>query len=196
MNLRHLVLPAILLSSLVRCGGGSSAAPAPAPPVPVAATGLAYADPATGTYQLRRNAGLSTPAGHLVLELWGPATGTGSGVSVVCALDSGKASWASLGAPGGYAGNGTVFALGAGTPILKGVVSGGILTATVAEKGVAAPKALNGPLLRFALDLKPGQGTLAGAVIALTPDPGKCQVLLGDGSLPGITVSAGALTAQ
>jgi hypothetical protein len=192
MNSRTLAASAILLA-LVACGGGSSSAPAPAP-TPTQATTLAYADPAAGTWQLKRNAPLSTPAGHLVLELWGPATLSGSGVSASFTVDPAKAAWASQGAPGGYVANGTVFGLGSGTPILKGVVSGGTLTAAVAEKGTAAPKVLNGPLLRIALDLK--GGLTAGSNVALTVETGKCQVLQGDGSLPAITISAGTITAQ
>jgi hypothetical protein len=188
---------AILLLLLAHCGGGSSASAPPAPAL-VTATALAYADPTTGTFQLRKNVALSTPASHLVLELWGPANLYGCGVTAALTLDSYRTSWSNVNPgdpPGTCVANGTVFALGAGVPILKAKGVGGALWATVAEKGLGSPKALNGPLLRFALDFNAGQGTTAGTVIALTADS-HGQVLLGDGSLAAITVAVGTLTAQ
>jgi hypothetical protein len=196
----YVLAPALLLLALARCGGGSVSSAQPVvPPVVVTATTLAYADPASGTYLLKKNAALSTPASHLVLDLWGPATVSGSGVAGTFTLDAAKAAWSNVNAGDAAAtlvANGTVFALGSGTPILKGKVTGGVLAATVAEKGLGSPKALNGPLLRIALDLKAGQGTTAGTAISLTADGGKAQVLLGDGTLPAITVAVGTLTAQ
>ena len=60
---------------------------------PVAAV-LAYTDPTTGTYQLKKNAALST-ATHLVLELVGPAT-TGCGVSATFSADTTKVTWVNV----------------------------------------------------------------------------------------------------
>ena len=55
-----------LLALGVACGGGGN--PTPAPPGPTQATSLVYSDPASGSYQFRRNPSLSTKT-HLVLEL-------------------------------------------------------------------------------------------------------------------------------
>ena len=196
----YLLAPALLLLTLARCGGGSVASAQPVvPPVVVTATALVYADPVSGTYLLKKNAALSTPASHLVLDLWGPATVSGAGVAGTFTLDAAKAAWSNVNASdpaATFVANGTVFALGSGLSILKGKVTGGVLSATVAEKGLGTPKALNGPLLRIALDLKAGQGTPAGTPIALTADGAKAQVLLADGTLPAITVAVGTLTAQ
>ena len=89
---------------------------------------------------------------------------------------------------------GGVGSLGAAPQILKGKVSGGTLQVAAAQKGTGNPVALNAPLLRIALDLKPSQS--AGAV-SLASDATKGQVLDGSGALVSpITVSVGTLTAQ
>jgi len=200
MKLSRTLAPLALLATLVHCGGGSTPAPAPAPaPVPVQATTLSYTDPTTGTYLLKKNTALSSPASHLVLELWGPGAPAGCGVTAILTVDATKAAWVKVAAGDAantFVANGTVFALGAGVPILKGKVSGGTLIATVAEKGLATAKALNGPLLRFFLDLTPKADLLTGSPIALAADAAKCQVLLADGSLAAITITVGTLVAQ
>lgn len=157
-------------------------------------TGLAYADPTSGTYQLKKNATLST-ATHLVLELVGPAT-TGTGVAVSFSADTTKVSWVNVAAAdpaGTYVQNGTTFTLGAAPQILKGKVVGNVLQAAVAQKGTASPKALNTPLLRIALDLK---GAQASGAVTFTADNTKCQVLDGTGTISPITVTMGALSVQ
>lgn len=189
-------VPLAVLGLFLGCGGGGGG-DQPVPPAPKAAASLVYTDPTSGVYQLRRNAALSTPASHLVLELWGPAGSTGSGASVAFTVDPAKAVWSNVAAgdpAATYLANGSVFALGSGTAILKAKVSGGVLAATVAEKGTASPKSLNGALLRVALDLT--SGTVTGTVVPLTADAVKCQVLMGDGSLATIAVTPGVVTAQ
>jgi hypothetical protein len=89
--------------------------------------------------------------------------------------------------------NGTAFTLGAAPQILKGKVTGNVLQVTAAQKGTAAPVALNVPLLRIALDLKAAQGTGA---ITFTADSTKCQVVDGTGTIGAITVTVGTLSAQ
>lgn len=194
----------ILLAALsITCGGGSGggkAAPSPGQspsPVPAQASALNYADPTSGTYQLKRNPTLSSKT-HLVLDLWGPAGLQGSGVTVTLSADSTKLSWtnvANTDAPGTYVANGTVFNLGTGTPILKAQANGDALVATVAEKGIGSPKSLAGPLLRVALDLKVAN-LAAGTALALSADGAKSRVLLADGSTSPIAISTGNLTAQ
>jgi hypothetical protein len=160
------------------------------------ASSLNYVDPGSGAYQLKRNASLSSKT-HLVLELWGPVTVQGSGVTLVLGVDSAKLSWANVSngdAPGSYVSNGSVFDLGSGTPILKGLVKGDALVATVSEKGFGSPKAFNGPLLRVAVDLT--ALNLPTGNVALSADPAKSRVLLGDGSTAAIAIATGSLTLQ
>ncbi|MBI1751085.1 MAG: hypothetical protein HY014_12985 [Acidobacteria bacterium] len=190
MNPRILI-PALLLGSLLACGGGGST-----PAGPTTATRLTYTDPTTGTYQLRQNATLSSPT-HLVLELWGPATDTGCGVSAAFTLGSSAGAWRNIrgtDAASTYIANGTAFDPGAGTPILKATLNGATLSAAVAEKGLAAPKALNKPLLLVAVDLQ--SGAAPGTSITITPDAAKCRLLLGTGERTPISITTSAITAQ
>ncbi len=158
------------------------------------ATVLAYTDPTTGTYQLKKNAALST-ATHLVLELVGPAT-TGCGVSATFSADTTKVTWVDVPAGGtttAFVANGTAFALGTPPQILKGKVTGNVLQVAVAQKGLASPVALNAPLLRVALDLKAGLPT---GTVTFSADAAKCQVLDAAGTLSTITVTVGTLATQ
>lgn len=159
------------------------------------ATSLAYTDPTTGTYQVKKNVALST-ATHLVLELVGPAATTGSGVLGTFSVDTAKVTWVNVasGDPATtYVQNGTAFTLGTTPQVLKGKVAGAVLQVVAAQKGPASPVTLNAPLVRFALDLKPAQAT---GVITFSADNTKCQVLDGTGVIAPITVTVGTLTAQ
>jgi len=160
---------------------------------PLAST-LAYTDPTSGTYLLKKNTTLST-ATHLVLELVGPAS-TGTGVSATFSADTTKVTWANVAAgdpANTFVQNGTAFDLGTAPQILKGKVTGNVLQVTAAQKGTASPVALNAPLLRVALDLKASQGTGA---VTFSADAAKCQVIDGSGAISTITVSVGTLNAQ
>ncbi|BDU75738.1 hypothetical protein [Mesoterricola sediminis] len=192
MKPSHALLP-VLLCLLAACGGGGGGSQ---DKTPKTATTLAYADPTSGTYQLRRNATLSS-GGHLVLELWGPAATTACGATLTLTLAGSGASWSNVQASDAahtYVANGTAFDLGSGTPILKARLSGTTLQATAAQKGLTAPKALDKPLMRVALDLNPM--VTPGTTLTLTPDPAKCQILNPDGSLSAIAVTASPITAN
>jgi hypothetical protein len=161
-------------------------------------TGLAYTDPSTGTYQLKKNATLST-ASHLVLDLLGPSSGTGAGVTITLSADTTKVTWVDVPAGGTTATlmqNGTQFSLGSGVSIQKARATGNVLQATVAQKNPAAAVSLNGALIRVALDLKPGLGLTQGTVITLSVDAVKSQLLDGAGTIAPITVTVGTLTVQ
>jgi len=176
-----------LLLAQCSCGGGGSSASAPAQ-----ASTLGYTDPSSGSYRLIRNASLSTST-HLVLDLVGPASGTGSGIAVSLSAGS-EVAWSNVNssdAAGTYVANGTQFSLGSAPTILKAQVSGQTLVATVAEKGYATAKSLNGSLMRVALDLRTGLGTLSGAVVTL--QVGSCRVLDGSGTLQSVTLVPGSL---
>lgn len=179
----------------VACGGGGSATPTTQGAT--TATTLVYTDPVSGSYQFRRNPTLSTKT-HLVLELWGPASALGSGVTIALAATEASVDWGNVtdgDAPRTFVANGTVFDLGAGLPILKATVHGKALVATVAEKGWKNPKSLNGPLVRVALDLK-GTALPSGSPIPLAMDSVRSMVLLGDGTLAPMPVAVGTLKAQ
>ena len=185
---------ALALAGLLACGGGGGSNPPPPPPPPTA-TSLAYTDPTTGTYLLKKNATLST-ATHMVLDLVGPAATTGTGVTATFSADTTKVTWVNVApsdAANTFVQNGTAFNLGAAPQILKGKVIGDVLQITAAQKGFASPVSLNAPLLRIALDLKASQPTGA---ITFSADSTKCQVLDGAGTITAITVSVGTLTAQ
>jgi Immunoglobulin I-set domain len=161
---------------------------------PLTATTLAYTDPTTGTYLLKKNTALST-ATHLVLDLVGPAATTGTGVTATFSADATKVTWANVAAgdPVALVQTGGTFNLGTAPQILKGKVTGNVLQVTAAQKGTASPVSLNAPLLRIALDLKATQPT---GPVTFTADAAKCQVLDGTATIATITVSVGTLTAQ
>lgn len=180
--------------TVTNSAGSVTSAPAVLSVQALAST-LAYTDPTTGTYLLKKNATLST-ATHLVLDLVGPAATTGTGVLATLSADTTKVTWVNVAATDAantFVQNGTAFSPGTGIPILKGKVTGNVLQAVAAQKGTGAPVALNAPLLRVALDLKASQP--AGA-ITFSADSTKCQVLDGTGTIASITVSVGTLTAQ
>ena len=165
---------------------------------PPAASALSYVDPTSGTYQLKQNVGLSSGS-HLVLDLVGPPTGTGSGISITLITDATVVSWVDIpagGTTGTLVQNGTQFSLGSGVPILKAKAIGNSLQVTLAQKAPTPAVSLNGTLLRIALDLKAGLGLDSGTGVALSVNQTKCMVLGGDGAISAITVSAGILTAQ
>ena len=189
-----LSLPALLgLAALLACGGGGGSSNNNN--TPTNATSLAYTDPASGTYLLKKNTALSTTT-HLVLDLVGPAAATGTGVSATFSADPTKVTWTNVGATdttATYVENGTVFSLGTAPQILKAKVASGVLQVTAAQKGTGSPVALNAPLLRLALDLN---GQTAQGAVSLSADAAKCLVLDGTGALTPMTVSVGTLNAQ
>jgi hypothetical protein len=158
-------------------------------------TSLAYTDPTTGTYQLKKNATLTTPT-HLVLDLVGPAATTGCGITATFSADTTKVTWINVAASdpaNTFVANGTAFTLGTAPQILRGKVTGSVLQVAASQKGYASPVALNQPLLRLALDLKSG---LAASTVTLTADNTKCRVLDGTGAINPITVTVGTLITQ
>lgn len=160
---------------------------------PAAASALVYTEPASGSYQLRRSAALST-ATHLVLELVGPAATKGSGVVATFNADGAKVSWSKVAAAdAGLVQNGAAFNLGAAPQILRARVAGDVLETVASQKGTASPVPLDVPLLRVALDLKPAQ---APGPVALGADAGKCQLLDAAGGISTIAIAVGALAAQ
>ena len=190
-----LSFPTLLsLAVLLACGGGGGSS-SNSTPTPTNATALAYTDPTSGTFLLKKNTALSTTT-HLVLDLVGPAATTGSGVSASFSADPAKVTWTNVGATDAtatYVQNGTAFSLGTAPQILKAKVASGVLQVTAAQKGTGSPVALNAPLLRLALDLN---GLTAQGAVTLSADGTKCLVLDGTGTLTPMAVSVGTLNAQ
>lgn len=185
---------ALALMALLACGGGGGGGGTSS--TPATATSLGYTDPVSGTYLLKKNTALST-ATHLVLDLVGPASATGTGITATFTADVTRVAWANVAAgdpANTFVQNGTAFSLGAAPQILKGKVSSGTLQVTAAQKGTASPVPLNAPLLRVALDLRASQPPGA---VALSADSSKCQVIDGSGAIVApIAVAVGSLAAQ
>ncbi len=190
-SLSALFVGTALILSLA-CGGGGGGGDTPPPPAPTATT-LAYTDPASGTYQVKKNTGLSTST-HLVLDVVGAGAPTGAGLAFTVAADATRITWAKVaGADPEYIQNGTVLNVGtAPAPLaIKGKVAGATLTGGLGQKGLGASVALNGVLARFSVDLKAGAPTGA-ASLAQT----KAQVLQSDGTISNVTLTFGTVTAN
>jgi len=82
-------LMALPLALLLACGGGSSSSS------PSRATRIAYAPPASGSYQLLLNAEKSTST-HLVLNLLGPTGTAGRGVAFHLVAEPGQLKWSKV----------------------------------------------------------------------------------------------------
>jgi hypothetical protein len=152
-NLAKLCIPASM-ALLLACGGSnnnSSSEPAPDP-------GPNYTNPVGTGWRLMKNMDLSTGK-HLVLDLVGPADGTGLGVALNLDLgpDAAKAVWAPVSATDTALVKNVAYDLGTGSQAFKATVSGSVLKLGVFSKGLSAPPArYTAPLLRVALDLKDG----------------------------------------
>lgn len=184
-----LAASSLLLGLACSGGGGGTSQPQPTPN----ATSLAYTDPATGTWQLKKNTGLST-ANRLVLDIVASGAGQGAGIAFHVTVDGTKATWAKVAdTDPEYIRNGTVFNLGSGVQAIRGKVSGSTLQAVVSQKGLAGSPTLNGTVATVALTLN--SGVTPGAV-SLSVVSGKAQVLTAAGETPTLTLALGTLTAQ
>lgn len=192
MNLRTALptsLGGLSLALLLACGGGGSTPPPP-PPVPTA-TALAYTDPTSGVYQLKKNTTLST-ATHLVLDVVGVGAPSGAAVAFTLSTDTARTSWAKVsGTDTEYVQNGAVLTLGTAPLALKGKISGALLQGAVGQKGTAGSVSLNGVLARVALDLK--TGAPLGAATLTAP---KAQILQADGTITTVTLVPGTLSSN
>ena len=183
------LLAASILTLSLACGGGGGSSTPSTP----AATGLAYTDPTGTGWRLVKDP--SSTSTHLVLNLVGPAAGSGYGVGFTFAVDQTKAAWARVvPADTEYVKN-VAYNLGTGSQFLKGKVQGNNLLAGVFQKGVggAAVSYGSGALVRVALDFVPGSA--AGTAIPLTVS--SSQELTASGMVAfGTPVAVGTLTAQ
>jgi hypothetical protein len=100
---------------------------------------LSYIDPTNGTYRWIKNISLSTSS-HLVLDLVTTDTQLISGIAFTMSIDTTKALWSKVNTLDAYCvQNGTVFNIGASTPIFYSNSASTMttLTAAVAQKGSA-----------------------------------------------------------
>jgi len=191
MNLRTALptsLGGLSLALLLACGGGGSTPPPPPTPT---ATGLAYTDPTSGSYQRKKNTTLSTTT-HLVLDVVGVGAPSGAAIAFTLSTDTARTSWVKVsGTDAEYVQNGTVLTLGTAPLALKGKVSGATLQGAVGLKGTAGSVSLNGVLARVALDLK--AGAPLGTATLTAP---KAQILQADGTITTVTLVPGALSSN
>lgn len=185
------LLGGISLALLLACGGGGSApSTPPPPPPPTTATGLAYTDPTSGTYQIKKNTALSTST-HLVLDIVGVGAPSGAALAFTLSTDTTRSSWAKVDATDvEYVQNGAVLTLGAAPQAIKGKVAGSVLQGIVGQKGTVGSVSLNGVLARVALDFKTG-APLGAASPSLSAT--KAQILQSDGTITTVTLTPGTL---
>ena len=152
---------------------------------------LVWTDPASGTYQLRRSAALSTRS-HLVLELTGAGAPSGAAIAFTLSSDPALTTWSKVAsADPDLVQNGAVLTLGGGVQALKAKVAGGVLQAVVGQKGLGGATSLSGVLARVALN--PKRGAAAGKVAFTAP---KAQVLQASGAITTETIAVGTLSIQ
>ncbi len=151
------------------------------------ATGLSYSAPAGTGWRFVADAA-STDT-HLILNLVGPAGGSGSGVGFTMTSDS-TVGFASVSGGGSVVNRG--FSLGSGVALQTGVVQADTkLLGGVFQKGAPAASYDAGPLLAIAIDLK--SAPPAGTPIALAFAKAKA---LENGALGDVSIALGTLTTK
>jgi len=180
-----MIAATLALAGFLACGGGGDKKPVPA-------TKLEYTDPTGTGYRFVKAA--SSTATKLVLELRGPATETGRGVSFSVTSDPTKAAFVKVdqGDPE-YAQN-AAFDLGSTEPkLFKGVLDGNSLKVSVAQKGnTITAKPLDNALVRIAMEMK--QGIAQNTTISFAASDAR-ELPASGGSRP-ITIAVGAVTAK
>lgn len=166
---------ALLMGFMLACGGGGGGKDIRP------ATSLRYVQTsASSAWKLVPNPARST-ATHLVLDVVGPASEAGFGVTFELTTENPKLTWAKVGPSDTELIQNLRYDLGSGKPILKGVAKGNTLIAAVFQKGTkTTPTAYAGPLASVALDLQPG--LTAGTEVQLSA--AQAQELRSSGMLP------------
>ncbi|WP_257311352.1 hypothetical protein [Geothrix fuzhouensis] len=178
---------------LTACGGGGGGGTSSQPSQPAKAVGLAYTDPASGSFRLVRDA--SSTSTKLILRLVGPAASTGRGVAFTFTVDPALADLVKVAdADAEYVQNGDAFVLGDAPRFLKGIKQNGTVSVTVSQKGQGSARALDATLLKVAVQFKATAGLNAGTVIPISVTEG--QYLPAIGGPAAMNVSTGSLKAQ
>ena len=193
MRNANIILSSVLglaIIGLLACSGGSSS-PTPIPDPPKFATGLGYTDPGSTGYRLVKSA--ASTSKKLILELKGPASEMGRGVSFGLTVDGTKARFVKVdNSDTEYAQNET-FILDSTPQLFKAVPDGNnALRASIAQKGPGRAQVLSGVLARVALQLQ--DNVSLGNITFSAVD---ARVLRGDsGASTPITIDYGTLVAQ
>ena len=180
----------LALVGFLACGGGGGNKPAPV----VYATKLDYTDPSGTGYRLVK-ASVSTDT-KLVLELRGPASEMGRGVTFSLTSDATKAAFVKVDQTEREYAQNMAFNLGEGDyKLFKSVLDGNALRVSVAQKGSDFPaKSLDNALVRIALELKPN--VAQNTTITLTPSDAKVLPGSSGASQPITTIAVGTLVAK
>ena len=184
-------LAGLALLGFLSCSSGGDNKPDPTPEPRKIASTLAYTDP-TGTGYRFVSAGVSQ--GKLILELKGPASETGRGVSFGLQADTSKATFVKVNDSDVEIAQNGVFDLGNTEPkLFKTVSVGNTLNVSIAQKGQGNAKSLDNVLARVALLLQ--SGVTQGTTISLAINDAKVLPGSNGNSLP-ITIAVGGLVAQ
>jgi hypothetical protein len=161
---------------LLACGGGGKKA------------ALSYTDPPASAYMLVK--GAASAGGLIVLELRGPASITGRGVTFAVEADTSKASFVKVDEDDAEMAQNNAFHLGHSPFLFKAVADGDTLRVSVAQKGSGNSQNLDGVLARVALRLNPGAAK--GEIAFRIKD---AKILPADGTSQDITIASGTLAA-
>ncbi|MDR0499556.1 MAG: hypothetical protein LBH03_07510 [Holophagales bacterium] len=177
-------LAGFMLLGLLSCSGGSKESPK-------IASSLVYTDP-TDTERYRFVKGADSTSDKLVLELRGPASYRGRGVTFGLQADSSVNFVKLRESDAEFAQNG-VFELGNAPQLFKSVMDGNTLRVSLAQKGTGNAQILSGVLARVAVQLQSGvvQGTNVSLRVL-----NDARVLPENGNSTSINVEIGKLTAQ
>jgi len=195
----QMALAVLLRGGLLACtGGGGNSGGTTTPPPKSTADRLDYTNPAGGSYQLVKDAALSTPGGHLVLNLMGPAGTSATGVGFVLSADTTKVTWAKPIASDAVLARCTTFDLGTASPQLGiAKATGDQLQVAFYQKGTTKPAvtlAANTVLASVALDLK--ANVPVGSVVTLSAVTGKGVLAQGSAAPAPISIAVGTITAN
>jgi hypothetical protein len=196
----QIAMAALLMGGLLACtgGGGNSGGGTTTPPPKSIADRLDYTNPTGGSYQLVKDAALSTPGGHLVLNLMGPAGTSATGVGFLLSADTARVAWAKPIASDAVLARCTTFDLGTASPQLGiGKATGDQLQVAFYQKGTTKPAvtlAANTVLASVALDLK--ANVPVGSIVAFSAVAGKGVLAQGGGAPAPISIAVGTITAN
>ena len=138
--------------------------------------------------------GAASASNTLILELKGPASETGRGVSFGLQIDTSKARFVKVSAADDELAQNEVFDLGSAEPkLFKAISDNNTLRVSIAQKGQGNAKSLNNVLARVALQLQ--SGVTQGTTISLSA-ANDARALPASGSSVPITIAVGSLVAQ
>ena len=183
----------LVLMGFLACGGGGKTQ---APDPPKTATGLVYTNPGDTNYSAGyRFVSASSTQGKLILELRGPSSEMGRGITFGLQADASKVRFVKVSdSDAEFAQNG-VFDLGSAEPkLFKAVADNNTLRVSIAQKGQGNAKPLDNVLARVAVQLQ--SGITQGTTITLSAI-NDAKVLPGNsGNSAPITIAVGSLVAQ